>query len=84
MPEEITVTYDGKAFHPEKTLNLEPNTRYTIQIISTQETVETTEKNAWDLLEEMAGTYPAEEDWSTEHDHYLYGAPKRNDTDKYR
>jgi Arc/MetJ-type ribon-helix-helix transcriptional regulator len=32
----------------------------------------------WDTLEEMAGTIEAPEDWSSEHDHYLYGTPKRN------
>jgi hypothetical protein len=26
----------------------------------------------------MAGTYEAQEDWSSEHDHYLYGTPKKN------
>ncbi len=31
----------------------------------------------WDWMEEHAGTIEAPEDWSLEHDHYLYGAPKR-------
>jgi len=33
----------------------------------------------WDLLEEYVGTIEAPEDWSLEHDHYLYGTPKRNE-----
>jgi len=37
---------------------------------------------AWELLEEMAGTYEAPEDWSREHDHYLYDTPKRNISDE--
>ncbi|MBO0348218.1 hypothetical protein J0895_03680 [Phormidium pseudopriestleyi FRX01] len=78
MLEKVTVTYDGSAFYPETHLNLEPNTRYTIHIISQEKQTETTEKNAWDLLEDMAGTYEAQEDWSSEHDHYLYGTTKRN------
>ncbi|NEO53333.1 MAG: hypothetical protein F6K54_09720 [Okeania sp. SIO3B5] len=78
MLEKFTVTYDGSVFYPEETINLKPNTRYTIQIISQEKQTETTYKNAWDLLEEMAGTYEAPEDWSKEHDHYLYGTPKRN------
>ncbi|KOR36552.1 MULTISPECIES: hypothetical protein [Planktothricoides] len=78
MLEKVTVTYDGSAFYPETHLNLEPNTRYTIQIISQEQQTEPTDKNAWDLLEDMAGTYEAPEDWSSEHDHYLYGTPKRN------
>jgi hypothetical protein len=78
MLEKVTVTYDGSAFYPETPLNLKPNTRYTIQIISQEQQTEPTDKNAWDLLEDMAGTYEAPEDWSREHDHYLYGTPKRN------
>jgi hypothetical protein len=78
MLEKLTVTYDGLAFYPEEIINLEPNTRYIIQIIAQQKPTDTTNENAWDMLEEMAGTYEAPEDWSSEHDHYLYGTPKRN------
>ncbi|MCT7985969.1 hypothetical protein NG796_22070 [Laspinema sp. A4] len=78
MLKKLTVNYDGSAFYPETPLNLQPNTRYTIQIISQEKSTETTQKNAWDLLEDMAGTYEAPEDWSSEPDHYLYGTPKRN------
>ncbi len=35
--------------------------------------------NAWDVLEELTGTITAPEDWAVEHDHYLYGTPKRQD-----
>ena len=31
----------------------------------------------WDVLERLAGTVDAPPDWSSEHDHYLYGTPKR-------
>jgi hypothetical protein len=31
---------------------------------------------AWDVLEALAGTVEAPSDWSSEHDHYLYGSPK--------
>lgn len=34
--------------------------------------------NAWDTLKEMAGSIEMPEDWSQEHDHYLYGTPKQN------
>ena len=33
----------------------------------------------WDLLEETAGTVEAPEDWSIEHDHYLYGTHKHTE-----
>lgn len=32
--------------------------------------------NPWDTLEALAGTIEAPEDWSSEHNHYLYGTPK--------
>jgi hypothetical protein len=35
------------------------------------------EQNAWDVLESMTGTIEAPSDWSINHDHYLYGVPKR-------
>lgn len=31
-----------------------------------------TEKNAWDILEDMAGSIEAPEDWSQEHARYPY------------
>jgi len=36
-----------------------------------------TRENAWDLLETLTGTIEAPPDWASEHDHYLYGTPKR-------
>ena len=37
--------------------------------------------DAWDVLESLTGTVEAPADWSAEHDHYLYGTPKRQETD---
>ncbi|MEO1347308.1 MAG: hypothetical protein AAFW84_00695 [Cyanobacteria bacterium J06635_15] len=37
--------------------------------------------NAWDVLESLTGKVEAPADWSVEHDHYLYGTPKRQETD---
>jgi hypothetical protein len=35
--------------------------------------------NAWDVLESLTGNVEAPTDWSAEHDHYLYGTPKRQE-----
>ena len=78
MITNVRVSYDGMVFRPEEKIELEPNTHYIIQIISQEAPSKNNNKNAWELLEEMAGTYEAPEDWSSEHDHYLYGTPKRN------
>lgn len=40
-----------------------------------------TSVNAWDVLESLTGAVEAPVDWSAEHDHYLYGTPKRQETD---
>jgi hypothetical protein len=37
--------------------------------------------NAWDVLESLTGTVEAPADWSAEHDHYLYGTPKYQETE---
>jgi len=73
MSKTLHVIFDGKVLLPEEEVDLELNTRYVI-------TIERDEKlgksNLWDLLEEIAGTVDGPEDWSEEHDHYLYGTPK--------
>jgi hypothetical protein len=42
------------------------------------EEVDLPEGGVWDLLEHAAGTVEMPADWSSEHDHYLYGTPKRS------
>ncbi|RPJ54902.1 MAG: hypothetical protein EHM23_27855 [Acidobacteria bacterium] len=36
-------------------------------------------KSIWRVLESLIGTVDAPPDWAAEHDHYLYGTPKRGD-----
>ena len=36
------------------------------------------ERSAWSELESLSGSVDAPSDWSSEHDHYLYGAPREN------
>ena len=36
---------------------------------------------AWDVLDGLAGSVAAPPDWAAEHDHYLYGTPKREVVD---
>ncbi len=74
MNNNVTVVFDGKVLHPDTPLGLTPNRRYsiTIQEINESDAV----GDAWDVLEKLAGTVEAPPDWSSEHDHYLYGTPK--------
>lgn len=39
-----------------------------------------TQTNAWDTLDAVTGSMEAPCDWAAEHDHYLYGTPKNQDT----
>lgn len=74
MNELLSVTFDGSVLTPDKPLKLERNKRYLITIVP-EEVAPVL--NAWDLLENLTGTVETPEDWSAEHDHYLYGTPKR-------
>lgn len=47
--------------------------------IGTTDTVPDGEGDAFDLLRGLAGVLHAPADWAREHDHYLYGTPKRSD-----
>lgn len=75
MSQTLTAVFDGRVLLPDSPLNLEPNTRYVITIQATAQP--DTENNAWDVLEAMTGTIEAPSDWSSEHDHYLYGTTKQ-------
>jgi hypothetical protein len=75
MPRTFEVIYDGNVFRPETPPDLQPNTRC---VISIQEVLpEASSGSAWDVLESLTGTVEAPDDWAAEHDHYLYGTPKR-------
>jgi hypothetical protein len=45
--------------------------------MSTTIVTQIVEQNAWDVLESLIGTIEAPADWSSEHDHYIYGTPKQ-------
>lgn len=70
----LHVVFDGKVLKPEESVDLEQNVRYLVTI----ERKEAMGKQSlWDVLSEFSGTVEGPEDWSGEHDHYLYGVPKR-------
>jgi hypothetical protein len=75
MTRTLTVVFDGEVLRPDDTLDLKPNARYRVTVEDEVEIVET--QSAWEVLEQLAGTVDAPADWAAEHDHYLYGSPKR-------
>ncbi|AFZ15327.1 hypothetical protein Cri9333_4546 [Crinalium epipsammum PCC 9333] len=72
--EQLTAIFDGSVLRLEQPINLEPNKRYLIAIIAE----DNQSGDAWDVLENLAGTIEAPEDWSSEHNHYLYGTNKQH------
>ena len=71
----ITATFDGTVLRPETPISLTPNARYVLTVEPAGTAQEG--RDAWDALSDLSGTVNAPEDWSREHDHYLYGVPKR-------
>jgi hypothetical protein len=70
----LHAVFDGKVLKPEEIADLEPNVRYLV-IIERKEAMG--KQSLWNVLSEFSGTVEGPEDWSEEHDHYLYGVPKR-------
>ena len=75
MSQTITAVFDGQVLRPDAPVDLEPNARYVLTI----EPAATAPPpgDAWEVLERLTGTVEAPSDWAAEHDHYLYGVPKR-------
>ncbi len=49
-----------------------------LQVVRMRKAQRQSEPDAWDVLDELTGSIEAPADWASEHDHYLYGTPKRN------
>jgi len=79
MHETLEAIFDGSVFRPDTTPNLPPNTRCTITVedIASESKSGLQAVDAWDILDEIAGTVEAPKDWAAEHDHYLYNSPLR-------
>ena len=74
MSKELHVLFDGEILKPIGPVNLKPNTRYRVTV----ECEETSGKqDLWDVLNSLSGVVEGPVDWAQEHDHYLYGTPKR-------
>jgi hypothetical protein len=75
MGKTMTAVFDGRVLHPDSPSDLVPDTHYLITIQDVPPPV--AELGAWDVLATLVGTLEAPADWAAEHDHYLYGTPKR-------
>ena len=77
MTKTLTAIFDGEVLRPEEPIDLMPNVRYLVTV--EQEVAAIEGENAWDALARLTGTVEGPTDWAAEHDHYLYGTPKRGD-----
>ncbi|MBC2697076.1 MAG: DUF104 domain-containing protein [ANME-2 cluster archaeon] len=66
--------FDGKVLRPDEPVDLKPNVRYRITI---EDEDSSAKQSIWEVLDEFSGKIEGPEDWSEEHDHYLYGIPKQ-------
>jgi hypothetical protein len=74
----VDAIFDGEVLRPQSPLPLLLNQHYFITIEDAAQEVSGKE-DAWSVLQDLAGTYEGPADWSAEHDHYIYGSPKRNE-----
>ena len=76
MTKTITAVFDGEVFRPTGPVDLKPNVRY--QLTVDREAGATDSPTAWDVLAPIVGAVEGPEDWAAEHDHYIYGTPRRH------
>lgn len=85
MTRKVHAVFDGKVFYPEEPVELEINGHYVLNIepVKKEKSIENNRNvesdAAFDLASLAVKTGIA--DLATEHDHYLYGTPKRESND---
>jgi hypothetical protein len=77
MLQTIDAIFDGKVLVPQNGVQLIEGNRYKL-IIQPFDQGTASSESAWDLLSQLVGTVEGPADWASEIDHYLYGTPKRN------
>jgi predicted DNA-binding antitoxin AbrB/MazE fold protein len=75
MTKTLEVVYDGSVFRPSGPVNLEAGKKYTISVSSPDKNADVEQDPAFDIASLAVATNIP--DLSAEHDHYLYGLPKR-------
>ncbi len=76
----ITVTFDGEVLRPVEPIDLEPNTEYraTIEELAPEDSeTESHPLRRFLYLADLSRDLDLPPDFAEQHDHYLYGTPKR-------
>jgi hypothetical protein len=71
----LHAVFDGEVLRPEETVGLEVGERYILMVESKQKISDIENDPAFDLSSLAVETKIL--DLATEHDHYLYGTPRR-------
>jgi predicted DNA-binding antitoxin AbrB/MazE fold protein len=78
MSRTVTVVYDGEVFRPVEPVDLSPNTRGRVTIADeTEEPMHGAPPRSVQRILERARALELPPDLAAQHDHYLYGTPKR-------
>jgi hypothetical protein len=76
----VTITadaiYNGHALLPQEHLELVRDQHYAITIDVPAQNAAVTD-DAWAILERLSGAVDGPQDWSEQHDHSIYGTPKK-------
>ena len=76
MTKTLKVLFDGTIFRPSGPVDLEAGENYAIIIQLSPENSDATTDPASDIASLAVNTHIS--DFAAEHDHYLYGSPKRH------
>lgn len=70
----VRAHFDGKQIQLDEPVKLKPDTRLLITVLNEEKPED---KTLFELLEAPIGNIEGPEDWSVNHDHYLYGVSKK-------
>jgi hypothetical protein len=73
--------FDGKVFVPDEPVDLPRGQAVVLHVQRAPASADRANgQTLLDALSPFIGSVSMPPDWSVEHDHYLYGSPKRNQT----
>ena len=77
MKRTVHVVFDGEVLRPDEPLDLVPNGRYRVIVESVEDEQPAQEPGMLDDIVELVEDLDLPPDFAQQHDHYLYGTPKR-------
>jgi hypothetical protein len=71
--------FDGKVFVPDEPVDLPRNQSVILHVqLAEASSSAPNSEGLWTSLKKYEGSIEGPSDWSSEHDHYLYGTPKKS------